>query len=213
MKSFSSSARSSVLFTLVLVLASLISPEQAAAQPRDSVYEMLEAERRPAPGNAWFLGAGMALTKTPQIGAHWEFARGWQAGVEVRSWMMNAEIAQDYWPEIGLGLRRLWLASEEKSSLQSSEYIEVSVGVFPSHSFARTSISEDGLNIDIVSDPLGYQGMARVAIGKYWMPYTNAPFGLDANLVLGRYFKGHPPLYAKQDLLTVTLSFFWAPQP
>jgi hypothetical protein len=180
------------------------------SQPRDSVYEMLEAERKPASASL-ALSAGMTLTKTPQIGVQWEFARGWQAGLEMRSWFANASMAQDNWPEVGIGIRRLWLPAEEKLALQSSEYIELSVGVFPSHSFARTAFSPEDQSFAIVSDPLGYRGMARIAIGKYWMPFTNAPFGLDANLVLGRYFEGHPPLYAKQDVLTVTFSVFWAP--
>jgi hypothetical protein len=176
------------------------------AQPRDSDFEMLEAESRWQPSLA--LELGYALTGTPQAGIHYEFQRGWQLGAEVRSWAHNAKLDQDYFPEATFHFRRLWLAAEEGSPLRNSEYIDLAFGIFPAYNFGRTG----GTSLETLdSDALGYKPMIRASIGKYWMPFSNIPFGLDANIVLGRYLSGHPPLYPHQDLLTMTFSLFWKP--
>jgi hypothetical protein len=179
---------------------------QVSAQLRDIDFEMLEAESRWQPSLA--LELGYAISGTPQAGIHYEFLRGWQFGAELRSWAHNAKLDQDYFPEACFHLRRLWLAAEESSPLRNSEYVDLAIGIFPAYNFGKTG----GVSLETLdSDALGYKPMVRASIGKYWMPFSNIPLGLDANLVLGRYLSGHPPLYPHQDLLTMTFSLFWKP--
>jgi len=176
----------------------------ARAQPSDSAMGLPEAQATFQP--TVILDAGYAFSGTPQLGAHCEFKRGWQLGLELRSWARKAEASQDYWPEIGLQVRRLWLAAEENDALRNSEYVEIGLGLFPAYSFGKTDFSQ---SFEATVDALGYRPMARLAIGKYWKPFNNVPGGLDANLVLGRYLSGHPPGFGHRDLLTVFLGAFW----
>ncbi len=180
-------------------------PTSSLSQAVDSTFAMLEAESHFK--HRIFLAAGYALSGTPQTGAYWHFAPSWQGGLEFRSWSATARTSMDHWPEIGLHLRRIWLAAEENEALRNSEYVEFGLGLFPAYSFALTDL-ETFMPYD---KRLGYRGMLRAAIGQYWMPFSNVPFGLDANVVLGRYLDGHPPGYPHRDLLTLTVTLFWVP--
>jgi hypothetical protein len=173
------------------------------SQPTDSTFEMLESENHFQPH--FILSGGYLLAGTPQLGAYLGFSRGWQTGLEIRTWGLKALYKQDYLPEIGWHFRRIWLASEELEPLRNSEYVEFAIGLFPAtnYRFDENSPTLTRLN------RLGYRPLLRIAIGKYWMPFRNLPWGMDANLVLGRYLQGHPPQYYHQDLLTATISFFW----
>lgn len=187
----------------LLVLTAFSS--QASSQAIDSTFAMLEAASHFQP--RWLFAAGYAISGTPQLGAHWHFAPSWQGGLELRSWSAHARTGKDHWPEIGLHLRRIWLAAEENDALRNSEYVDFGLGFVPTYSFALTDLE----TLTTYDRRLGYRGMLRAALGQYWMPFSNVPLGLDANVVLGRYLQGHPPGYPHRDLLTLTVTLFWVP--
>lgn len=155
-----------------------------------------------------FLTGGLNLNTCPQAGAYYEFSRSWQAGLEVRSWLPNADAGYDFIPETDLHLRKLWLGAEERESLRNSEYLDVSVGVFPSYRFLPLDQIIQGK-----TEPRdGPMPQARLSLGKYWMPFRALPVGLDINLAIGHYFaNGHPPGYHHVDYVTATLSVLWLP--
>jgi len=165
-----------------------------------------DEEKKPSP--FFFLEGGINLNTCPQASAYYEFARSWQAGLELRSWAVNAEVAYDFIPEADFHLRKLWLGAEDKESLRNSEYLDVSAGIYPSYRF---------LPLDQIlmgrSEPRdGPEPQARITLGKYWMPFFPFSLGVDINLSLGHFFAGgHPPGYGHVDYVTAGIAIFYLP--
>ena len=164
-------------------------------------------ESRDDPAPFYFLTGGFNLNACPQAGAYYEFKRSWQIGLEARSWIANADTAFDFIPEFDAHLRKLWLSAEDRESMRNSEYADLSAGLFPCYRFLPLDEILPGVN-----EPMeGLRPHVRLSLGKYWMPFFPAPYGVDINLTLGHYFGGHPPDYAHIDYVTAGISVFLLP--
>jgi hypothetical protein len=167
-----------------------------------------------------FVEGGMNFFKCPQAGVYYAFLRSWQAGLEIRSWGGRARSAYDFIPETDLHMRTLWLGSEESEPLRNSEYVDLSLGFYPSYEFLSLDKAlcgrQDSSGACIAGDEPrgGLRVQGRITLGKYWMPFHALDLGLDANISLGHYdvpglFDSHPPGMGRTDYVTATVSVFW----
>ena len=87
------------------------------------------------------------------------------------------------------------MSDEEEESLRNSEYVDLAAGAFPAY-------GNDGTRS-------GYLPQGRLAVGKYWMPVLGWHGGLDVNIALVQYFRGHPPGLGQNEIFTVAAAFFY----
>lgn len=132
----------------------------------------------------------------PHLACYLDLPRALQLGLKARFDPGMAEEDYDYLPQVGLHIRQLWLNDQDSSTVRNSEYITLVIGTY----FAY----------DFLGEPSGAKPFLAFALGKYWMPFNNRPFGLDFCLEITRYFDGHPPHKPRNHFLTVGVSLFRA---
>jgi hypothetical protein len=156
-----------------------------------------------------YLEGGIDLYATPDVAVYCERWRSWELGLELRSWVVNAESPYDMIPETSLHVRKLWLSSEEQESLAGSEYVDVSLGLAPGYRFL--TLDEVAPNEFRPEPRVGAIPGLRLILGKNWMPFTSVPIGIDFNIAVGHYFQGHPPAFEHINFATASVSLFFVP--
>lgn len=178
-----------------LLLLALLLPAPAAAQD-DLLPFSPESRRRRAliaAAGAEFPISGSQGVQ-PQLAGYLDLPFSLQAGLKARFTLEGAASDYDYIPQVALHLRRLWLSDQDSSTVGNSEYGAVIVGGYPAY--------------DFVGERSGARPFLSLAIGKYWMPFENAPYGLDFSLEITRFIDGHPPGNSRVSFLTCGLNLF-----
>ncbi len=140
----------------------------------------------PEVGAAYSIGGDLGIQ--PELAGYLDLPNSWQAGFRARSILEKSRTSYDYLPQVSLELRKLWLGDEGGDPVSNSEYFSLSLGGYLAYSFngRKTWIN-----------PLG-----ALALGKYWMPFENQPYGLDLSLELSRLITGH--LLGRSQLVYIT---------
>ena len=198
-----SGPRLKILLAAVLpavFILSLTAPLPAGAQdgsPESYLDPSLEVARKRAAivaGGLEFPISGSQGVQ-PQLSGYLDIPRNMQLGIKARVDLREARTGYDYIPQVGLHLRQLWLSDQDSSSVENSEYLSLVVGGYMAYDF-------QGLQS-------GLKPFGAVALGKYWIPFDNAPYGLDFCLEITRYFDGHPPSKPRNHFLSAGVNLFY----
>jgi hypothetical protein len=154
----------------------------------------LDGSDNPRPKRTVVLEAGPAFAISsdpgvqPQVGGYMDVTRSLQVGFQARISPLEASFAYDLLPQVSAGIRMLWLADETAEPIRNSEYFGASLGGYFAYDFRGARA--------------GLRPFGTLALGKYWMPFDNRPFGLDLDIELTRYLSGHLP--GRTELMFVT---------
>jgi hypothetical protein len=155
--------------------------------------------RKPALSSVFEIGTaasiGSDLGFQPQLTGFRDLPKAWQAGLQARIASKGAVRGYDYLPQMGLSLRKLWLGDGDSASVRNAEYFGMSLGGFFAYNF-------DG-------EEAGLKPFGSVSIGKYWMPLSGSPLGLDLNLELTRYLSGHLPYRSQTTYVNLGLHLLY----
>lgn len=180
-----------------LALLALVAASTPASEPESYLDPSPEANRKRAAmvaGGLEFPISGSQGVQ-PQLSGYLDIPRNLQIGFKTRVDPREARTGYDYIPQLGIHLRQLWLSDQDSSSLESSEYVSLVVGGYMAYDF-------DGKQA-------GLKPFGAIALGKYWMPFDNAPYGLDFCLEITRYFDGHPPNKPRNHFLSTGVNLFY----
>jgi hypothetical protein len=138
-------------------------------------------------GAAYSIGSDLGVQ--PELASYLDLPKTWQAGFRARSVLAKSDSGYDYLPQVSLEVRKLWLEDEGTDPVRNSEYFSMAVGGYFAYDFngKKTWLK-----------PLG-----TLALGKYWMPFDNQPYGLDLSMELSRLFFGH--LQGRSQLVYITI--------
>src|SRR5690606_3654711 len=131
----------------------------------------------------------------PQLGGYLDFARSWQAGLQLRFSPAHISEAYDALPQFSAHIRKVWHGDGDVAALRNSEYFGLGAGGFFGYGF-------DG-------EKSGLSPFANLALGKYWMPFEGLPYGLDLNIELTRYVTGHLPGRTVQVFIATGINLFY----
>lgn len=144
-------------------------------------------------GSEYSIGGNLGWQ--PQLGGYLDLPSSWQSGLHARIVTMDASGWYDIFPQVSFELRKLWLGDEGADPIRNSEYFEMSVGGFLAYGFN--------------GEKVGVRPLGALALGKYWMPFDNQPFGMDISLELSRCFSGHLPGHSDLVFITTGLALFY----
>jgi hypothetical protein len=144
-------------------------------------------------GAAYSIGSDLGVQ--PELASYLDLPNTWQAGLRARSILAKSDSGYDYLPQVSLEIRKLWLEDEGTDPVRNSEYFSMSVGGYFAYDFngKKTWLK-----------PLG-----SLALGKYWMPFDNQPYGLDLSMELSRLFFGHLQGRSQLVYITIGLQLFY----
>jgi hypothetical protein len=164
-------------------------PADGSDAPKSAGKGILEA------GTAMPIGSDFGFQ--PQFGGYLDFARSWQAGLQLRFSPSHASEAYDHLPQASVHIRKVWYGDGEGdvAAIRNSEYFGLAVGGFFGYGFDG---EKSGLN------PFG-----NLALGKYWMPFDELPYGLDLSIELTRYVTGHLPGRTVQVFIATGINVFY----
>lgn len=175
-----------------------------SASPRAAEEGSPEAYMDPSPENARkrvalaTIGLDIPVIGSPGIqpvlGAYLDLPRSLQVGLKIRSDIGTAREAYDYYPQVALHLRQVWLSDQDTSTVGNTEYFTLALGGYAAYDFQGARA--------------GIKPFAAIVVGKYWMPFRNQPFGLDFCLELTRYFDGHPPYKERNHFFSAGINLF-----
>ena len=189
-------ARPAGLAAPLLLLIALLAPSPRAEEPIPGLPD--ESSHR----QASILSGGLEAPIAGGVGTQGEISayRGlpadFQLGLRLRVDFGGAEHGYDYLPQTLLQARKLWVGDQDTSSVRNSEYFGVSLGGY--------------FGYDFQGKRLGFLPMGAFSLGKYWMPFDNAPFGLDFSLELSRYFLGHLSSNTHVNFLGAGFNLFYS---
>ena len=182
-------------FRSLFLFAAVFFPAAFGVIPAAANQIYREAEPEPVPKQSLILSMGTTLNGQPQLAGYLDLPGTWQAGLQIRSGLWRAVDAFEYLPQTGLQLRKLWQGDEDEESVRNSEYIGLTVGGY--------------FGYDFQGRRTGPQPFAAFSAGKYWMPFSNLPVGLDIYLELSRCFNGILPHRSQLDFLTAAFNVFY----
>jgi hypothetical protein len=139
---------------------------------------------------------GTDLGWQPHLGGYLDLPGTWQAGLHSRFSNLKASEFYDYFPQISLEVRKLWLGDEGADPVRNSEYFSVSIGGFFAYEFN--------------GEKIGLRPLGALSLGKYWMPFDKQPYGLDISLELSRFFAGHLLDHSELVFITTSVAVFYA---
>jgi hypothetical protein len=187
-----------------VLLAAVLGPGAAPASAQDNPQAYLDPTAEQVRKRNFLFSGGLEFPISgsqgiqPQVAAYLDLPRSLQIGIKARVDLRSATdtVPFDYIPQTGLHLRQLWLSDQDTSTVRNSEYISLVLGFYPAYDFEG---SRDGLK------PFG-----AIALGKYWMPFGNRPYGLDFCIEISRFFDGHPPGRPRTFFLSAGVNLFRA---
>lgn len=183
-----------------LAASFLIVTMTAAAQSQEyfPAVDGLEAQK---PDRKAILEAGTAIPIgsdfgfQPQLGGYFDFARTWQAGLQLRISPSHISEPYDALPQFSAHIRKVWHGDGDVAAIRNSEYFGLAAGGFFGYGF-------DG-------EKSGLNPFANLALGKYWMPFDGIPYGLDLSIEMTRYFTGHLPGRTVQVFIATGINVFY----